>query len=97
MEETDQIVDILERFDLENTGEKEGYILDTRQLKSSEHYKLASDRTTVLIPQPTDNPNDPLNWSYAKKRSVLLIISVTALLPDYGSGTGAATLIPQAT
>lgn len=33
----------------------------------SENLKLAKDGKTVLIPQPSDDPNDPLNWSWKKK------------------------------
>lgn len=70
---------------------KEGYILqDTDgQLKHSRD-------GNILIPQPSDDPDDPLNWSSVKKHVMLLIVSFTALLPDYGSATGAVTLIPQA-
>ncbi|KAL8705095.1 MAG: hypothetical protein Q9201_001778 [Fulgogasparrea decipioides] len=50
----------------------------------------------LLDPQPSEDPNDPLNWSQRKKNLILLIISATAFLPDYGSATGAVTLIPQA-
>lgn len=45
----------------------------------------------------THASQDPLNWSWAKKHLILFIISATAFLPDYGSATGAVTLIPQAT
>jgi hypothetical protein len=58
--------------------------------------KTALDGKTVLIPRPSDDPADPLNWSQLRKCLVLLVISCTAFLPDYGSGTGAVTLIPQA-
>lgn len=70
---------------------KEGYVLqDTDgQLKHSQD-------GNILIPQPSDDPDDPLNWSFMKKHVMLLIVSFTALLPDYGSATGAVTLIPQA-
>ncbi|KAL8679024.1 MAG: hypothetical protein Q9186_004652 [Xanthomendoza sp. 1 TL-2023] len=47
-------------------------------------------------PQPSEDPNDPLNWAQSKKNLTLLIISATAFLADYGSATGAVTLIPQA-
>lgn len=33
----------------------------------SESLKLANDGKTVLIPQPCDDPDDPLNWSWKKK------------------------------
>ena len=56
---------------------------------------LAKDGHTVLLPQPSSDPNDPLNWSTFKKHLILIIISCTALLPDYGSATGAVTLLQQ--
>jgi hypothetical protein len=36
--------------------------------------KTASDGRTVLIPQPSDDPRDPLNWSSLKKHTVLLLL-----------------------
>lgn len=58
--------------------------------------RTAKDGHTLLIPQPSSDPQDPLNWSHFKKHSILFIISFAAFLPDYGSATGAVTLIPQA-
>ncbi len=49
-----------------------------------------------LIPQPSDDPNDPLNWSWGAKHLMLFIVSLTAFLPDFGSAIGAVTLLPQA-
>ena len=51
---------------------------------------------TNSIPQPSDDPQDPLNWSWLRKHAVLFTISAAAFLPDYGSAAGAVTLIPQA-
>ena len=34
----------------------------------------------VLVPQPSYDPNDPLNWSYAKKLTVLSITLSGAVL-----------------
>ncbi|CAO1605759.1 hypothetical protein XANCAGTX0491_009265 [Xanthoria calcicola] len=50
---------------------------------------------TVLAPQPSTDPNDPLNWSPTKKMRILLVISVTAFLPDFGSSMGAVTSVVQ--
>lgn len=87
-------------LDLEQLGEQNGYVLDLDLLRTItttyQHVKLAPDGHTVLIPQPTDDPQDPLNWSWARKHTILFIIAATALLPDYGSATGAVTLLPQA-
>lgn len=74
---------------------EQGYILDT-SLAQNQNLKTTKDGKTVLIPQPSNSPNDPLNWSPFRKHLILIIISLTAFLPDYGSATGAVTLIPQA-
>lgn len=57
--------------------------------------KLAKDGHTVLIPQPTEDPNDPLNWSWRKKHLMLAIVSFTAFLGDYGSGAGIPLIVLQ--
>jgi hypothetical protein len=75
--------------------ESEGYIANV-DAENRGNLKTAKDGQTVLIPQPSDDPNDPLNWSPTKKHVILFIISFAAFLPDYGSATGAVTLIPQA-
>lgn len=74
---------------------KEGYVIDDADQSHGE-LKRAPDGHTILIPQPSDDPDDPLNWSWFMKHLMLFIVSLTALLPDYGSATGAVTLIPQA-
>lgn len=80
--------------DIEEVGEREGYLLD-RNAARDQGWQTASDGHTILIPQPSSSPQDPLNWSTFKKHVILIIVSCTALLPDYGSATGAVTLIPQ--
>ena len=55
-----------------------------------------SDGHVVLIPQPTDSPDDPLNWGVIKKHVGLAVVIACSFLPDYGSVTGAVTLVPQA-
>ena len=79
--------------DLHEFNEREGYVItDTAHLD----LKRARDGQTILLPQPSSDKNDPLNWSWVKKHTILIIISMTAFLPDYGSATGAVTLLPQA-
>jgi hypothetical protein len=65
--------------DLHEFNEREGYVLtDTEHA----NLKRAGDGQTILLPQPSDDKNDPLNWSWAKKHTILIIISMTAFLPD---------------
>ncbi|KAH7095863.1 major facilitator superfamily domain-containing protein [Paraphoma chrysanthemicola] len=75
--------------------DSEGYVAEV----DDEHrgiLRTAKDGHTILIPQPTDDPRDPHNWSSVKKHVILFVISFAAFLPDYGSATGAVTLLPQA-
>ncbi|KAF2269664.1 MFS general substrate transporter [Lojkania enalia] len=57
--------------------------------------KLAKDGHTVLIPQPSSDPNDPLNWSWSRKHLMLGIVSFTAFLGDFGSGAGIPLIVVQ--
>ncbi|ODQ52981.1 MFS general substrate transporter [Saitoella complicata NRRL Y-17804] len=83
-------------IDLEEKGEAgEGYLLQIDTSTGYGNLKLASDGHTVLIPQPSDDPNDPLNWSWTKKHLILMVISAAAILPDFGSATGAPLLTVQ--
>ena len=105
------------QLDLDHVRELEGYVLDARSGKASGwHLKTTKDGSTILMPQPSADPHDPLNWSQTKKNIILAVVSFTgifpmfralnlvkmlilsfaAFLPDYGSATGAVTLIPQA-
>lgn len=87
-----------ENYDqLHEFSETSGYVLDAGDAANEAGLKVARDGHTILIPQPSDDPNDPLNWTRFKKHLILFIISATAFLPDYGSATGAVTLLPQAT
>ncbi|KAJ5767412.1 MFS transporter [Penicillium nucicola] len=78
-----------------NQEHDHGQVVDAESV-SGGFEKLAKDGHTLLIPQPSADPQDPLNWSSFKKHLILLIISWSALLADHGSATGAVTLIPQA-
>jgi len=49
----------------------------------------------VLIPQPTADPNDPLNWSWRKKHMMLFIVSLTGFLGDFASAAGVPLIFPQ--
>lgn len=71
-------------------------VLDPKQLPTAaQDVKTAADGHTVLIPQPTTDPNDPLNWSPMKKHITLFVISVVSFMPDFVSSTGIITLLPQ--
>ncbi|RVX67272.1 hypothetical protein B0A52_09309 [Exophiala mesophila] len=81
--------------DLHEFQNDEGYVIDASDPQHAS-LKRAPDGTTILLPQPSSDVNDPLNWTRFKKHLILIIISLSAFLPDYGSATGAVTLLPQA-
>ncbi len=73
------------------------HVLDINQLGAEEHgLQTARDGKTILIPQPSSDPNDPLNWSSVKKHVLLFVITVVAFMPDFGSSIGIVALLPQA-
>ncbi|TFK47549.1 MFS general substrate transporter [Heliocybe sulcata] len=54
--------------------------------------KLTKDGTKVLWPQPTDDPEDPQNWSDRRKTIQLILITLAAIVPDFDSGVGIAAV-----
>ena len=91
------------RFDREDeeTNDKirdsEAYILDVNGLGvEGRGLQTAHDGKLVLIPQPSSDPNDPLNWTPLRKHIILMVITVVAFLPDLGSSMGTVALISQA-
>lgn len=83
----------------EKLGDHGARILNIGQLEGGVKgmIKTAKDGQTVLIPQPSDDPNDPLNWNPLKKHITLIVIAVVAFMADFGSSMGAVTVLPQAT
>ncbi|KAI0318085.1 major facilitator superfamily domain-containing protein [Amylostereum chailletii] len=67
--------------------------------------KLTADGTKVLWPQPTDDPEDPQNarassyclgWTSRRKTVQLLILTLAAIIPDFDSGIGIASIFALA-
>ncbi|KAF7554453.1 hypothetical protein G7Z17_g2925 [Cylindrodendrum hubeiense] len=58
--------------------------------------RFAKDGHTVLLPQPTQDPNDPLNWPSWKKHAILLTIAWGAFCADFTSAAGSAPILVQA-
>ncbi len=74
----------------------DGYVLDpSKYPDNAAGLKTTSDGRFVLIPQPSDSPRDPLNWSPRKKASMLAAVAYIAALADYTGGTAIITVIPQ--
>lgn len=58
---------------LDSGGEDSGYgDLQVLSTSDSDSLKKTQDGKTVLIPQPSDSSNDPLNWSFVRLVVLLL-------------------------
>ena len=79
---------------IEEAGFHGAHILDAHQLRDR-NLKTTADGKTILIPQPSTDPHDPLNWSFLKKHIILAVITVATFVPDFGSSMGVITLLPQ--
>ncbi|KAF5020983.1 hypothetical protein F66182_6995 [Fusarium sp. NRRL 66182] len=73
-----------------------GLVLATDALDGPTSLKVAADGHTVLLPQPTDDPSDPLNWSWTRKHLVLFTIAWAALCADFTSAAGSSIIFDQA-
>lgn len=81
----------------DTTGDPNAHVLDVNELGGEgQGLQTAHDGKTILIPQPSSDPNDPLNWSRLKKNVTLFVITVVSFMPDFGSSIGIVTLLPQA-
>ncbi|KAI0634985.1 MFS general substrate transporter [Trametes polyzona] len=64
--------------------------------KVAKKLKLSKDGTKVLWPQPTDDPEDPQNWTDFRKNLQLFIVTLAAIVPDFDSGIGIADIFALA-
>ncbi|KAJ4252496.1 hypothetical protein NW762_011097 [Fusarium torreyae] len=85
---------VVDKFPPEARAEA-GVLLEVERAEGTS-LRLAEDGHTVLLPQPTDNPSDPLNWSSRKKHLILLVAAWAALTSDFTSAAGSAPVILQA-
>ena len=79
----------------EGTEALEGYVLDPSHYTGDVSTLKTSANGFVLIPQPLDTDDDPLNWSLRKKWLTVAIIAYIAALADYTGGSAIITVIPQ--
>src|SRR5579859_4306056 len=50
------------------------------QVENTAHLKHAPDGKTILAPQPSDSPNDPLNWPTWRKDAMFAILLMGGIL-----------------
>jgi hypothetical protein len=76
------------------------YRVQSKEVDSSssdvKELRTTKDGKTTLIPQPSDDPADPLNWSWGKKHTVLVALTFSALLTDWGMTWGSSLFEAQA-
>ena len=77
------------------TDKERGSSTSSGNEKTAGALKTGKDGT-ILQPQPSDDPADPLNWSWGKKHLVLVSLFIGALLTDGGMTWGATLIEAQA-
>ncbi|KAK5347905.1 hypothetical protein LTR34_006211 [Exophiala xenobiotica] len=73
----------------------DGGILLDAGLKNEHQLAVAKDGHTVLLPQPSGNPEDPLRWSYRKKHAILFTLAYGAFVADAVSGSCTSLIVAQ--
>lgn len=58
--------------------------LQISDLDGKGEHKLKLDHHGMpLVPQPTDDPSDPLNWSYFEKMSIITMMSIMSFFSTF--------------
>ncbi|KAI5196802.1 serine/threonine kinase 16 [Aureobasidium subglaciale] len=66
------------------------------QVTNKTDNELTRSRTTILVPQPTDDPNDPLNWPLWQRDVILVILCIVSVLATTASPLLAADSVELA-
>jgi hypothetical protein len=83
-------------IDIENSANYDGLYVVKEQNLTANGLKLAKDSSTVLIPQPADDDEDPLNWSWLRKHKAFFALLLPSLLTDWGMTWGTTMFEAQA-
>lgn len=55
-------------------------VADSDNLTTALKHSSGKDSHIILVPQPSDDPNDPLNWSATKKFIIILIVGLGTII-----------------
>lgn len=69
---------------------------DTGERDSRLKYDTSGPMHIILVPQPSDDPNDPLNWPLWKRDSILIILSILSVIASTLSPLLAANTVTLA-
>lgn len=73
-----------------------GYVIDrSKYVDNAAGLETTKNGRYGLIPQPSNSPYDPLNWSQRRKWQIIAIIAYIAFLADYTGGTAIINVLPQ--
>ncbi|KIW08474.1 uncharacterized protein PV09_01376 [Verruconis gallopava] len=75
--------------------QERSYSDDDSSLSGRGQLKTTADGKTVLIPQPSDDPRDPLNWSWLKKHAVFFSLLPGCFLTDWVITYGTTMFVQQ--
>ncbi|KAH0043760.1 serine/threonine kinase 16, partial [Aureobasidium melanogenum] len=72
------------------------HVPGTVQVSRQSDNELSKSRTTILVPKPTDDPNDPLNWPLWQRDIILVILCIVSVLATTASPLLAADSVELA-
>ncbi|KAI5850010.1 major facilitator superfamily domain-containing protein [Tricharina praecox] len=65
---------------MNSTSELDPTVNEGNQLDPRLKYDLSGKKPIVLIPQPSDDPDDPLNWSLAKRDTITFVLCLVSIM-----------------
>ncbi|KAF2093009.1 MFS general substrate transporter [Rhizodiscina lignyota] len=77
----------------EATDKRQSHVVTSEELDGGNGVYI--DGKIVLIPQPSDDPNDPLNWSWLKKHLVFASLLPGCFLTDWVITWGTTLFVAQ--
>ncbi|KAG9662133.1 serine/threonine kinase 16, partial [Aureobasidium melanogenum] len=72
------------------------HVPGTVQVTRQSDNELSKSRTTILVPKPTDDPNDPLTWPIWQRDIILVILCIVSVLATTASPLLAADSVELA-
>lgn len=74
----------------------EGIHSPLKRTVSDESVAMDGTDYREILPKPSNDPNDPLNWSWAEKHRVMLLVAFMAFQGPFDSASPAAGFLEQA-
>jgi hypothetical protein len=69
---------------------------DLKQVPTQASVEMDGTDYREILPRPSNDPNDPLNWTWTQKHVVLLLVAVMAFQTPFDAASPASGFLEQA-